>query len=106
MTYDIIIGGKDVDYSFVENDLYRSVLQNLAVLYSTKKGTVPLYREFGLEMKFVDKPMEVAKVLLMNDVIEATKKYEPRANVVSVRFESGKEINGTAVPIVEVSIIE
>ncbi len=40
-----------------ETDTVRSVLQNIAIILSTRQGTCPLYRGFGLPQKFVDKPL-------------------------------------------------
>ena len=51
---------------FNELETVNSVLQNIAVILSTPKGTVPLYREFGLDWKYLDKPMPVAKVLMLS----------------------------------------
>ena len=104
MNYTVKVG-EETDYSLVENDMHRSVLQDLAVLFATKKGTVPMYREFGLDMKFIDMPMNAAKTVLMAEVIEAVGKYEPRAQIVSVSFEPDT-VTGTATPRVEVKIIE
>lgn len=53
---------------FNELETVNSVLQNIAVILSTPKGTVPLYREFGLDWKYLDKPMPVAKVLMISEV--------------------------------------
>lgn len=105
MTYNVNVGGK-TDFKLIENDLHSSVLQNLAVLFATKKGTVPMYREFGLEMRFVDMPMEAAQTVLLADAIENTKRFEPRAQIVDVKYIADEEIKGTAKPIVEVRIIE
>ena len=41
---------------FNEQETVSSVLQNIAVILSTPKGTVPQYRDFGLDNSFVDKP--------------------------------------------------
>lgn len=46
---------------FNETDTLSSVLQNIAVILSTPKGSVPQYREFGLSVVFLDKPMPIAK---------------------------------------------
>ncbi len=105
MTYNVNVGNK-TDFTLIENDLHRSVLQNLAVLFATKKGTIPMYREFGLEMKFIDMPMEAAKTVLLADVIENAKRFEPRAQIVDVKYVADEEIKGTAKPVVEVRIIE
>lgn len=36
--------------SLGEQDTVTSVLQNIAVILSTPKGTVPCYREFGIDI--------------------------------------------------------
>ena len=64
-----------------------SVLQNIALLLNTKRGTVPMHREFGLPMEFVDKPIDVA-----------------RAKLDDVYFE--KSADGTMALTVEVSIAD
>lgn len=87
-----------------EADKVRSVLQNIAVILSTRKGTVPLYRSFGLNMDFLDKPIPVAKVLMIAEVREAVEMWEPRATVVGVSFSEDAARPGTLIPTVEVEI--
>ena len=41
---------------FNEKNELNAVLQNIAVILSTPMGTVPLYRDFGLDWSFLDKP--------------------------------------------------
>lgn len=89
-----------------EQDTVSSVLQNVAVILSTKKGTVPLYRDFGLSWRSVDKPIPIAKVMLYTDVKEAIEEYEPRASVVNVTFREDSSTPGGLIPIVEVEINE
>ena len=55
---------------FNEQETVNSVLQNIAVILTTPKGTVPLYRDFGLDMSFVDKPRPVAEVMMVAPVRE------------------------------------
>lgn len=87
-----------------ETDTVNSVLQNIAVILSTPKGTVPLYRDFGLDMSWVDKPMPVAEVLMIAEVTQAIQRWEPRAAVKQVypRFDPSQP--GTMIPTVEVEI--
>jgi hypothetical protein len=89
-----------------EQDTVTSVLQNIAVILSTRKGTVPMYRGFGLDQRSVDKPIPVAKPMLYIDVKEAIEEYEPRAEVVNVTFQEDPAIPGRLIPTVEVEIIE
>lgn len=48
--------------SLGEQDTVTSVLQNIAVILSTPKGTVPCYREFGIDIaNILDRPENVAQ---------------------------------------------
>ena len=43
-----------------ETDPVAAVLQEVAVLLGTRQGEVPLFREFGLPQRFLDKTLNVA----------------------------------------------
>ncbi len=64
---------------FQEEDEVAEVLRNVAVILATPKGSVPMYRDFGLDQSFLDKPMNVAKTLAVIPVKEAIEQWEPRA---------------------------
>lgn len=87
-----------------ETDQVNEVLRNIAVILSTPKGTVPLYRDFGLDTSFLDKPLPVAKVLMVAPVREAVERWEPRATVRNVSFDADQAQPGTLIPTVEVDI--
>ena len=89
-----------------ESDTVQSVLQNISVILSTRKGTVPMYREFGIDMEFLDKPAEVAKTLMASSIQEAVEKFEPRATVKNISFKSDDSVPGKMVVILEVEINE
>ena len=82
-----------------ETDTVRSVLQNIAIILSTRQGTCPLYRGFGLPQKFVDKPLPVAMPMMYSEVNES------RAEVVNVTFAADRNAPGRLIPTVEVNII-
>ena len=66
--------------SFNETNTLASILQNIAVILATPKGTVPMARDFGVDMDFLDR----AKVL---------------------RVTEGEDpMNGKLIPTVEVEI--
>jgi len=90
---------------FNEPELVSSVLQNIAVILSTPKGSVPLYREFGLSAVFLDKPMPVAEMMLRAEIREAIERWEPRARFSGVTFTGNISQPGTLWPTVEVEII-
>lgn len=87
-----------------EQDTVTSVLQNIAILLATRRGTVPLYRGFGLQQRWLDKPINAAKPMMFVDIKEAVEEYEPRATVVDVTFETDPNVLGRLIPCVEVEI--
>lgn len=89
---------------FAESETVSSVLQNIAVILSTPRGSVPLYREFGLDMSFLDKPIPVARTMMISRVREAIERWEPRAKVVNVTFSGSVSAPAQLDPVVEVEI--
>ena len=81
------------------------VLQNIAMILSTPKFSVPLDRGFGLAQRFIDTPIQTAQPLLISEVLDAIEEYEPRAEVENVDFVLGDR-PGALIPIVEVNIID
>lgn len=86
-----------------ETDKIKSVLQNVAIVLNTWKGSVPLYRDFGISAEFMHKPIPVAKAMLRAQIREAVETFEPRAEVVGVTIE---ETPNGLIPTVEVNICE
>lgn len=89
---------------FNDQGLVSSVLQNIAVILSTPKGSVPQYREFGLSAVFLDKPTPIAKMMMTAEIREAIERWEPRARYVSIEFTERIDQPGTLWPTVEVEI--
>lgn len=87
-----------------EKDTVNSVLQNIAVILSTPKGSVPLYRDFGLDMSILDRPIPVAEVLIVAEVTQAINRWEPRAVVRNVYPRIDPSQPGKMEPMVEVEI--
>ena len=56
---------------FNVTDPVESVLQNIAVILSTPKGSVPMYRDFGISVDILDRPIPVAKAMMTADIKEA-----------------------------------
>ena len=59
----------------------------LFALYTTKEGSQPLDRNFGINSDIVGYPLNTAKNLLALEIIEKTDLYEPRVGIRSVDFE-------------------
>ncbi|MDR2360502.1 MAG: GPW/gp25 family protein [Oscillospiraceae bacterium] len=91
--------------TFNESEKVKSVLQNIRMILGTARGSIPLYREFGLDMSFVDKPINVGKTLLIGAVMDAITRFETRAAVNDIRIEIDEKAVGRLIPIVEVEIL-
>lgn len=89
----------------LENNTIASVMQNIAIILSTPRGSVPMYREFGLPQDFLDKPMPVARTMLISALKETIERWEPRAEFVGVTFAGNASNPGELDPTVEVKII-
>ena len=88
-----------------EDEYVRSVLQNVQVIMKTRQGTVPMYRDFGLPMQFIDKPVTIAQQMCYVEVREAIGAFEPRAEVVDITFDDSDAGAGILIPVVEVRIL-
>lgn len=66
------------------------ILQNIRMILGTTKGTVVMYREFGLE-DLIDIPINVIEARLTATIAENIGKYEPRARLISVEYENNEE---------------
>ncbi len=102
-----LISARDVSkIKLNENDTISSVMQNIAIMLSTRQGTVPLDRGFGLPMQFLDKPIPVAKALAVAEITEAIADQEPRAKLIDITFKVDENVPGKLIPTVEVEISE
>ena len=96
-----IIEVKDiVDFS-PQNEI-AEILQNVQTIMATTKGSVPLDRDFGISADYVDKPMAKAKSMLASEIIQAVRKYEPRATITGISFTG--TMDGKLEPRIEVRL--
>lgn len=89
-----------------ESDTVASILQNIAILLSTRQQSIPLYRNFGLPGNFIDKPMGAANNLMVAEIREAIMEFEPRAALRDVTFAVDEGAPGKIIPTVEVEITD
>jgi len=64
------------------------IMRCLRNLVLTPMGTVPLDREFGLDLNFVGLPIGTAQNLLAIELIDKVDRYEPRASVKEVELNT------------------
>jgi len=89
-----------------ERDTVSSVLHNVALILATTKGTVPTYRDFGLDREFLDMPTPEAEVRMIAPIREAVERWEPRATVKDISFTRSNDGSGRLIPYVEIEINE
>lgn len=78
------------------------IFQNIRTILSTPKGSVPLDRDLGIDLSYLDNPTPVAEAKLTTEIIAAVKRYEPRVSVTAISFTG--DMDGKLKPVVEVRI--
>lgn len=82
----------DIEISFQYGDsseaVRKEIIRNVQTILTTPIGTCPLYRDFGLDVAYLDYPMDLAKNFFAVAAMEAVDRWEPRAAVTEVTFEA------------------
>lgn len=79
--------------------------QNLTALALTPRGSVPLMRDMGMDMRYIDLPAELAANLFESELVMTADEYEERAEITAVTFRT-EDGGQTLIPIVEVEIVD
>lgn len=103
MVLDITAQNTGVNFS--PGSTMEEIAQNVRMIITTLKGSVPLDREFGINASALDKPIVVAQATLSSEIMEAVSKYEPRARVTKIVYQ-GKEQEGLLEPTVRIEVVE
>ena len=69
-----------------ETDEKAEIKRNVAFILSTYKYSCPMYRNFGLAARFIDKPNSRAESIARDEIEQALKEYEPRAEIDEISF--------------------
>lgn len=98
----------EVSVNFSPSSELEEILQNVRTIIGTRKGTVPLDRDFGLDWSFVDKPINVAQALVSAEVAKQVRKYEPRARIISISLveDLAGALDGKMIPKVTIGVVE
>ncbi|WP_339271430.1 GPW/gp25 family protein [Paenibacillus sp. FSL K6-1330] len=89
---------------FAPKTLADELNQNITCIIETVVGSVPLFRDFGIDQIDVDAPANMVQSQLTNKIISAIQEYEPRVVVDSVTYDINE--NGEVKPNVIYSIAE
>lgn len=88
--------------SLAPESVEAEVVQNVRMIITTVRGTVPLFRDFGLDSTIIDSPTLMAQAKISTEIIRQVRKYEPRAKITSLKYDV-PEI-GHLRPIVTVAV--
>ena len=80
------------------------ILQNCLMILLTEKYSVPLDREFGIDARFIDAPVN-RQSQLTAAVAQAIRTFEPRARLKKVNF-GGDMVAGQIISSVSIEIVE
>lgn len=95
-----------VDLTLAPENEVEEVIQDIFVLLNTPKGTVPFYREFGIDGEYLHKPIHLAKTMYAAAVTDAIEQFIPGVQLQSVSFAGNADSPSTLRPILEVTIFE
>jgi len=79
------------------------VMQNVRILLTTRRGTVPMDRDFGISQEFLDSPVNVTRAKAEQEIFLQMKKYEPRAILRQIKWDANV-IDGKIWPTVKVEV--
>ena len=85
MTVDVIIDLRDV--KIMPEDEIAEIVQNVQMIIATTKFTVPLDRNFGIDARFLDEPVNIAQARASAEITSAVNSQEPRARVQKILFD-------------------
>lgn len=105
MTYTIDCS-QGVALTLAPEDQVEEVIQSIFILLNTPVGSVPCYREFGIDGEYLHKPMQLAKTLYAAAVTDAIEQFIPGVQLQSVSFAGNADSPTTLRPILEVTIFE
>lgn len=69
-----------------ETDENAEIRRNVVFLLSTYKYSCAMARDFGLAAIFIDKPNSRAESIARDEIEQAIKEYEPRAEIDEISF--------------------
>lgn len=90
--------------NFAPSNIYEEVAQNVKYICATRKFSVPMDRNFGVDADFLDFPTPKAMASIQAEMIRAIRKYEPRCKVKKISFES--DIDGKLTAKVRIEVNE
>ena len=83
---------QEIDF-FPKTELHE-IIQNIITICTTMKYSVPLDREFGVNARFLDDPVNSSRAKITSEIIQAVRQFENRAKVTRIDYEYNTEHSG------------
>ena len=80
------------------------IVQNVRCLLTSVRGTVYLYRDFGLDARLLDLPVNVVAAKFTASVAKAIAKYEPRARLKKILWRTSEAVDGKLEPVILIEV--
>ena len=100
--YDVYLTPSGIEFAPVNET--QEILQNVLTICLTQRYTVPLDRLLGVSGEALDEAVSRVRAKYKREVVEAVKKYEPRARVSAIDFSA--DLNGRVIPRIRVRIVD
>lgn len=84
----------DADFELMPETEEKEILQNIRFIVLTRKGSVPMARDFGVDWDFLDKPINEARLIAIPEIISEVQTREPRAEISQVVYDGVDAENG------------
>ena len=86
MTYKV--SSSDTSIIYKKQTIVEEVLQNVRMILGTYKTTVPLSRDFAMDISLIDKRVPDVRNEIAAILLDVLKKYESRAKLKSVEIKN------------------
>lgn len=100
--YEVLISPAVINFS--PSSELEEILQNVRIICSTPKYSVPMDRELGVDADFLDQPMNTVGAKYKAEIIQAVRRFEPRARVTRIEFYRDEEAR-TFCPKIHIKVI-
>jgi hypothetical protein len=105
VTFEVIGNRREIDFGATGVD---EVLQNVAMILTTPIGSVPLRRDWFIDLSLLDTPMPLAQARLSQQIFQAIRTHEPRARIVGpITYiqPPADSIDGRMIPVVTIEVV-
>jgi uncharacterized protein len=80
------------------------ILQNVRTILMTPKGSQQMDRNFGMDMSYIDRPMNLVINQLISAAMVALSEYESRVQLEDIAFDTTNSMDGGLIATVKINV--